>query len=265
MILVFWQFKTAFAQVDSIAKKPFKVTQRLFFAVSGGLAVPVGKFRVYERYGTNGDPNLGSGYNYAGVPKWGGIGKVEVMFLVFKNLGITCTYYAAANKADTLGQNTLYPNYPPTALGGGSSTSLTHYSATTWYTNNILFGIAPQLNLAKLKLRFKLSGGWQQVKTPETKIDGMGYSWNISQGGSSSAFSITQPSMISHNFVFGAGFDIRFTIKKNLGFIVSMDLLNSYAHFKGNLIDQNGNSTPNSFDKLISIYSFNAGLCYQIK
>ena len=71
--------------------------------------------------------------------------------------------------------------------------------------------------------------------------------------------------MISSNFVFSAGLDFRFTIKKNLGFIMGLDFLNSFAHFTGNLIDENGKSTPNYFDKLISIYSFNAGLCYQIK
>ncbi len=191
------------------------------------------------------------------------------MCLVHKNFGFICSYFNTVNKADTLGQNDVFPYHPSYALGGGYSQTLTNYNTKSWNTNNILLGIAANFDFDKVKIRLKLSGGWQQAKSPETKIAGTWYGWSgTSQQNYSSAsgtFTTTQPVMTSSNFVFGGGADISIRLVKKLGLIISVDYLNSFASFNGNLIDQSGNKTSNSFTQQISLYLFNVGLCYEIK
>ena len=256
-------FRSGLAQADSLSVKKFN---RFFVAVTGGLTTPVGSFAVYN---PNGTASFHTGINYAGVPKIGLNGKVEAMYLPIKDLGFILTYFNTVNKADTLSQNQVFPYRPNTALGGGYGQTLTNYSTKSWSTNNILLGVAANFDVDRVKIRLKLSGGWQQVKSPETKINSILYVWSgISQQNfqsSTSAFSIMQPAMTSRNFVFGAGMDVSVRFVKKLGLIVSIDYLGSFASFNGNLIDQNGNKTPNSFTQKISLFLFNLGLCYELK
>ena len=257
-IILFAVCKTGYANVgDTLTNKKFN---RFFFAASGGLAVPVGKFNTYERYGS---ASFVTGNNYAAAPKLGFNGKIEVMYLLLKKLGLICTYYSSSNKANSLSKDTLFPYNPYGGRGGGSGVNSSIYKAKNWATNGILLGIAAHLKGDGYSINFKISGGWQQVKSPEIRIDGSGYWWNISPASGTYTFAIIQPSMTSYNFVLSGGADIRVKLVKKLGLIISADYLNSFASFNGNLIDQNGNKTPNSFTMQISLFLFNMGICYQ--
>jgi len=236
---------------DTLTNKKFN---RLSVAVSGGMGIPVGKFVPYNST------------NYAGPPNVGFLGKIETMYLLFKNLGLECTYYGSANNAGILNQNTLFPNYWNGAMGGGYGQTLTNYSTKTWYTNSVLLGIAAHLKSEGFSVNFKILGGLQQAKSPETVIEGKESYWQISPPISNSTNLTTiQPIITSYNFVFGAGFDARFRIWKKIGYIIATDFLISSANFKGNLIDQNGNKSAFSFNQVISIYSLNMGIYYDIK
>ena len=269
IVVLFVLVNPSFSQADS-SSAYFKMNHKLFFAISGGLAVPFAEFAEYE---PSGSASFYTGTNYAGPPKIGFFGKAEFMYSPLKNLGIICTYYSTVNKADTLSQNAVFPP-PPVGSGGlgnhngGAITSFL-YKTRYWSTNSILLGIAPQLNYDLVKIRFKLSGGVQQARTPETRIDERGYNAIFSYPNNFTTTyytsAIIQPSMTSYNFVFSTGLDIRFCLKKRLGMIIGVDCLISYANFTGNLIDQSGNKTPNSFSKDIYLYLFSIGLCYEIK
>jgi hypothetical protein len=261
------------AQIDSLF---FKKVNGLFFSTSGGFSIPIGNFAKYEQKSNN---TYGVA-NFPGVPKVGQNGKAELMYMPFKNFGFTCTYYASFNKADTLGQGRFFPSTSGGGNGGGWVMTSYNYNTTNWQTKNLLLGIAAQINTNKsFKIRFKISGGFQQVKSPNLHAVSTGYIWyfismnpNIVKQ-TPYTLSCTQSGLTSYNFVFGAGIDIRACLKNGFGIILSMDYLNSVAHFNGDFItdynDGTSNSgitkTSNSSTKNLSMVLFNAGISYEIK
>lgn len=259
-------------KTDTLAFNSVKKNHKLLFAISPGLATPMGNFATY------------TGTNYAGAAEFGFNGKAEITYSILKHLGITCSYFSTINKAGTLDNDQIFPYYQSTALGGGYSSQLTGYSTKNWNTNSILVGIAPQTTGEKVQLRFRLSAGIQWAKSPATKVNSSNSGWAGTDSANfsavSSASTTYQPSMISTSFVFNIGADLNISMTKRLGLIIGIDYLFSNADFKGNLIYNStttsvtpstmpypppySGQSPYSFSQIISLYLFDIGLCYRL-
>lgn len=248
-----------------------KISKQLFFSVSGGYSVPVLGFKQYEQ---NNNANIKVA-NEPGAPKLGSGAKAELMFLFLKNLGITCTYYATRNMADTLGQGRFFAAPQNTSTSSNQYTY--NYQTSSWNTQSIMLGMVAQFNVARfLRIRFRLSEGYQQVNIPSLSAVAIGYTFQQQPVHSSMSYttSYTQTDKTTSNFAYAFGFDIRAVVKEGLGIMASVDYMNSVARFAGNYVEYSANSnhgsTPqkitiaNTFNKSITMLLFNIGLTFEI-
>ena len=156
------------------------------------------------------------------------------------------------------------------------------YTTKTWFTNEILAGpVVTVVNNDKVTFSIKIAGGIQQVQSPKTQENDTGYTWEgvsyISYTGHYSEKNY-QPRMISYNFVFDAGADLKIKLNNKFGININMDYLASRASFNGNtsyisdywdVINQththSEKTNPISFTKTISLFCFDVGVSYKLR
>jgi len=244
------------AQKDSLFHDKF---DKFFFSVSIGRTIPFGKFASYRSQEDNytGPPAKGIGY------------KLGAMYFFTKNFGLTSSYYRTLNESPPLNQEQVYPEYPGGGLGGGSNVTSLSYWAGNWQTHNLLFGLTLQADCRYLRMHFRLSGGWQQIKTPEIRIHGNAVDWSIS--GPTFvyySFSNQQRSATGKAFVINPGADLCVRIKKGLGIMVGVDIFSSHSDFKLNTTHKASggknytDERESTITKSITYLCFNGGIYY---
>jgi hypothetical protein len=260
------------AQVDTLS---LKENHKLTFSISGGVALPVGKFSTFET--TN--PDLHS-TNIAGGADIGYNAKFQMVYLFTKTIGMSLMFYSSINKSAAVDSADLFyvdPNAgscPCNGIGGNSNR--TSYTSETkdWHTNAILAGIVISSNVGSHALNFRINGGVQKVQSPESHLSQQAWTLNGIPNGNSIQ---VQPSMISYNFILNSGIDLQVFLAKRLGIITSIDFLVSHASFSGqptysgNIYNSQGevyhyeSSRYRSFSKNISLINFNLGLNYRLQ
>lgn len=266
-IIFLWSLNQVKAQGDTLSMSE---NRKLIFSISGGIAIPVGKFSTFEinpkTYTENIVGVAGIGYN----------GKLQVMYLFTKSIGVSCMLYSSVNKGQAVDSADLFYDPYSHGLGGGSYVTSYNYSTKSWYTDAVLAGIVIVAKKGNPILNFRISAGAQKVQSPESELSVSGFSWQMNWNSDYPYdYNIVQPSMISNNFIFNTGMDIQIFIGKRLGIYTSMDFFASHASFSGqstyhgnyfNSVEQvyYEESKPISFSKNISLLNFNVGLNYAL-
>jgi hypothetical protein len=159
------------AQVDTLS---FQTNHKIIFSISAGLAIPIGKFSYFKTDFNSFTENI------AGHASLGFNGKFDMTYLFSKDLGFICMLYSSVNKAEIPDSVDLFPPpYSPPALGGGSRMLSYKYTTKTWYINGVLAGPVVMIENDNMNFTFRLTGGIQQVQSPETRLDEKGYNWQI--------------------------------------------------------------------------------------
>jgi hypothetical protein len=269
-IIFLWSLNQAKAQVDTLS---ISENHKLLFSISGGVAIPVGKFSTFEI-----NPKTYT-ENIVGVAGMGYNGKFQVMYLFTKSIGVSCMLFSSVNKGQAVDSADLFYDPAPGThgQGGGSYVNSYNYTTKNWYTNAVLAGIVIVAKKDNPILNFRISGGAQKVQCPESKWNVLGTSWTLYWDTIHPySVSIVQPSMSSTNFIFNLGVDLQVRLKKRFGMIASVDFLASHSSFSGqstyngdyfNSVEQvyYEGSESVSFAKNISLFNINVGFYYAIQ
>ncbi len=155
-----------YAQKDSL------VHHQIVLSLGGGVAIPTGNFSTYAEKNTP----YSSPTNIAGSAEIRIIGKVQGSYFISKKFGVTCILYSASNPTEHLSKDSLFPQYPYPGLGAPQSYATSYlYNAKNWYSSGILLGCTMSFNADFVTFNLRLSGGYQQTRSPEIQIDETGY------------------------------------------------------------------------------------------
>lgn len=250
------------AQRDSsVAKVKFS---RFLFSVSVERSSPFGEFATYKKFEEGERIN----YTLAGPPTKGMAYKLDLTYFFIKSLGITGAICRTLNETPPLTVNQVFPSTTGGGLGGGSSINSFSYWAGNWQTNNFLLGLVLETGVERFKIRLKLSGGFQKVKSPPVVIYGDAMSWTMNGPITYYSYSNTQESSLGRAFVLNPCVEFYLRIKGPYGIMLSGELLNSHSDFRFNTAyttsgGQNNSSTSeNKVTKHVTLFNFGGGICY---
>lgn len=271
LIICFYGSTNGDAQVDSLSTNN---NRKLIFSISVGATIPLGKFATFEL-----NPETRT-ENISGIAGLGYNGKLQVMYLFSKRFGLSFMINLSCNKAKEVEAADLFYDPYWSRHGQGYPYRMESYQYKTkiWYTNSILSGIVFVARKDNPTINFRINGGVQKTKTPESELSISGTKWLVNQQALYPYSRNTiQPAMTSTDFVFNIGIDSRIRLVEKLGVLISADYFTARSSFNGQSIysgnEFNQLAQPVSFEenrsvifsKTISTLNFNVGLSYSLE
>jgi hypothetical protein len=242
---------------------------KIWISISGGASLPLPNFSNY----INEDNNLEGGADI------GLNGRIEGKYLLRKNFGFLLSIFSTRNKNIDVQEKILFP--PPSHPGHGGGTGYTSYKyeAGDWQLTGLTGGIVMDFITNSFLFNFNISGGIEQVRTPEVRIERRGYYWQLSQPTADFSSVRTQEKSTSYCFVFDAGYKLGIVLRKKLqvyymvGYQASNPLIKltsksvtdyeDYPYFSTQKHYES--SYTSSFNKPLGIFYLNLGVGYLIK
>jgi hypothetical protein len=161
-----------YAQSDTLI---IRGNHKVIFSISGGIAIPVGKFSTFEI------DSLTYTDNIVGVAGSGYSGKFQVMYLINKRIGVSCMFYSSIDKGQPVDSAYLFYDPAPGThgLGGGKYVNSYNYSTKNWFTYAVLPGIVMIITDGTNPVLYsRVNLGVQKVECPESRLNVLGAIWS---------------------------------------------------------------------------------------